>query len=312
MILLLILGVLLTGLAIATLARVTTWSRGGDIRSAGVPRRVREYGFERRENDEEGSRGLREKFDDVATRLGAAVGGKSGGQSDRLVRRDLIAAGMYNVTPGRFLGYRVLCAVGVPILWLWLGATVGVKPVALILLTAIFAFVGWWLPARFLRARADQRLNEIDYQLPELIDLLVVTIEAGLGFVGSLQMAAGRISGPLGQEIQLTLQEQSMGLSIQEALLNMLARCDTASTRSFVRSIVQGETLGVSIGQIMRDLAQEMRRRRRAVAQEKAQKAPIKILFPLVLLIFPAMFVILLGPAIVLFVRALGGLGGGG
>ena len=77
--------------------------------------------------------------------------------------------------------------------------------------------------------------------------------------------------------------------------------------RSFVRSIVQGETLGVSIGQIMRDLAQEMRRRRRAVAQEKAQKAPIKILFPLVFLIFPAMFLILLGPALFMFFKALGG-----
>jgi tight adherence protein C len=123
-----------------------------------------------------------------------------------------------------------------------------------------------------------------------------------------MQMASGRVGPPLGQEIQLTLQEQSMGLSIQEAMLNMLARVDTASMRSFVRSIVQGEALGVSIGQIMRDLAQEMRRRRRAVAQEKAQKAPIKILFPLILLIFPAMFVILLGPALKMFLDALGGI----
>ena len=99
-----------------------------------------------------------------------------------------------------------------------------------------------------------------------------------------------------------------MGLSIQEALLHMLDRCDTPSMRSFVRSIVQGETLGVSIGQLMRDLAHEMRRRRQAVAQERAQKAPIKILFPLVILIFPAMFVILLGPALYQFVKALGSL----
>src|SRR5439155_22206599 len=148
--------------------------------------------------------------------------------------------------------YRLLCAVGVPILWLGLSASIGVKPVLLVLLTAIFAFVGWYLPARILQSRADARLAEIDYQLPELIDLLVVTIEAGLGFVGSLQMASTRLRGPLGQEILLTLQEQKMGLSIQEALLDMLGRCETASMRSFVRSIVQGETLGVSIGQIMR------------------------------------------------------------
>src|SRR5205085_3052298 len=110
-------------------------------------------------------------------------------------------------------------------------------------------------PLRVVKDRARRRLAEIDYELPELIDLLVVTVEAGLGFVGSLQMAAGRVSGPLGQELRLTLQEQNMGLSINEALANTMARCDTPSMRSFVRSIVQGETLGVSIGQIMRDLA---------------------------------------------------------
>src|ERR671925_3361 len=130
----------------------------------------------------------------------------------------------------------------------------------------------------------------------------------GLGFVGSLQMASGRLTGPLGEELRLTLQEQNMGLSINEALANTMARCDTPSMRSFVRSIVQGETLGVSIGQIMRDLATEMRRRRKASAEERAQKAPIKILFPLVFLIFPAMFVVLLGPALAQFLHAIRGI----
>ena len=306
MILLGIIGILLTGFSVASLARVTLWGNGQRARSAGVPRRVEAYGFTRHEQAEAGPGGLRETVDNVATRLGAVVGRNSKAGSNNSIRNDLITAGMYNVTPGRFTGYRVLAAVGVPLVWIWLGASAGVKPPQILLLALVIGFVGWWLPARILQERAKQRMSEIDYQLPELIDLLVVTIEAGLGFVGSLQMAAGRISNPLGQEIQLTLQEQSMGLSIQEAMLNMLARCDTPSMRSFVRSIVQGESLGVSIGQIMRDLAQEMRRRRRAVAQEKAQKAPIKILFPLVLLIFPAMFVILLGPALFLFFRALG------
>jgi tight adherence protein C len=304
MVILLIIGIILTGLAIASLARVTVWPRTGEVRSSAVPRRVKEYGFTGHETTEETSGGFREKLDDVATKVGSAVGGSRG--PDRLISKDLISAGLYNVTPGRFLGYRVLCAIAFPLLWLWLAVTAGVKPVPMVLLTLVIGFLGWWLPARILRERAISRLNEIDYQLPELIDLLVVTIEAGLGFLGGLQMAAGRIKDPLGTEVRLTLQEQSMGLSIQEALLNMLARCDTASMRSFVRSIVQGETLGVSTGQIMRDLAQEMRRRRRAVAQERAQKAPIKILFPLVLLIFPAMFVILLGPALFLFFRAIG------
>jgi len=93
-------------------------------------------------------------------------------------------------------------------------------------------------------------------------------------------------------------QEQRMGLSTNEALQNMLARADTPSVRSFVRSILQGETLGVSIGQIMRGLAVEMRRRRKAAAEQKSQKAPFTILVPLVFLNFPAMFVVLLGPAL--------------
>lgn len=307
MILLLVIGILLTGFAVGSLARVTLWRRGRE-RSVGVLKRVQPYGFTKREQNEEGSGGVRGKLDEVATKLGSVVAGRSKTRSNERIRKDLVAAGLYHVKPGRFLGYRVLCAVGFPVLWIWLAASAGVNPAPLVLLTLIIGFVGWWMPARILQERGKQRLNEIDYQLPELIDLLVVTIEGGLGFVGSLQTTAGRLSDPLGQEIRLTLQEQSMGLSIQEAMLNMLARCDTASMRSFVRSIVQGESLGVSIGQIMRDLAHEMRRRRYAVAQERAQKAPIKILFPLVLLIFPAMYVILLGPAIFLFVRAIGGL----
>ncbi len=307
MILLLIIGILMTGFAVSTLLRVTVWT-GMRQPSAGVPKQVEPYGFTRREQKDETPDGVRGKLDEVATKLGSAVSGRSKGRSETRTRRDLISAGLYDITPGRFTGYRIMCAVGFPMVWIWLAASVGVKAAPAVLLTLIIGFLGWWMPARALQERAKQRMSQIDYQLPELIDLLVVTIEGGLGFLGSLQTASTRVSGPLGQELRLTLQEQSMGLSIQEALLNMLARCDTASMRSFVRSVVQGERLGVSIGQIMRDLAHEMRRRRYAVAQEKAQKAPIKILFPLVLLIFPAMFVILLGPAIFLFVRALSGI----
>jgi tight adherence protein C len=158
------------------------------------------------------------------------------------------------------------------------------------------AIVGWILPMLVLKRRARQRTEAIDYELPELIDLLVVTLEAGLSFVASLQMAAERLAGPLGVELRITLQEQRMGLTTNEALKGMLGRADTPGMRTFVRSVIQGETLGTSTGQIMRNLAGEMRKRRRSVAEERAQKAPIKILFPLVFLIFPAMFIVLLGP----------------
>jgi tight adherence protein C len=96
-----------------------------------------------------------------------------------------------------------------------------------------------------------------------------------------------------------------MGLTTNEALANMLERSETPGLRSFIRSVLQGETLGVSIGQILRNVAIEMRKRRRASAEERAQKAPIKILFPLVFMIFPAIFVIILAPAVYAFMDAL-------
>ena len=101
-----------------------------------------------------------------------------------------------------------------------------------------------------------------------------------------------------------------MGLSSSEALRNMQRRADTPGMQSFVRAVLQGETLGVPTAEIMRSLALEMRKRRRALAEEKAQKAPIKILFPLVFLIFPAMFVVLLGPALIQFLHGVSGIGG--
>jgi tight adherence protein C len=309
MIILLIIGIVLAGSAVAIAAGALGSRNGGGGGGRIVRRRIEKYSFKRSSapDEEEKPTGVRDRVDDVAAKIGSAVAERSQHKSIERLRTLLVEAGMYNVTPGRFIGYRIICAAGVPLLWLWFALSAGMKPPVTVLSTLVIGVLAWLAPERFLRVRAQQRLTEIDYQLPELIDLLVVTVEAGLGFVGSLQTAAERITGPLGQELRLTLQEQRMGLSIQEALMNMLNRVDTPSMRSFVRSIVQGETLGVSIGQIMRDLAQEMRRRRRAAAEERAQKAPIKILFPLVFLIFPAMFAVLLGPALILFLRAFGG-----
>jgi tight adherence protein C len=191
--------------------------------------------------------------------------------------------------------------------WIWLASTAGYPALLAVAGTVTALLMGWTAPMSIVTRRARARAEQIDYELPNLIDLLVVTVEAGLGFSGSLQMAAERFTGPLGDELRLTLQEQSMGLSTNEALRNLLDRCDTPLMRSFVRSVLQGETLGVSIGQIMRDLAVDMRKRRRQAAEERAQKAPIKLLFPLVFLIFPAMFVVLLGPAVLYFLEAFGG-----
>jgi tight adherence protein C len=209
-----------------------------------------------------------------------------------------MAAGLYTLTPKRFVGYRVIAAICVPAAMVWLTAAIGYPVVVSVLALVLGGLVGWVTPLVIVRSRAERRAEEVEQELPELIDLLVVTVEAGMGFTGSMQIASTRIEGPLGDELRLAMQEQNMGLSMDESLRNMLERCETPSMRAFVRSILQGETLGVSIGQIMRNLAEEMRKRRRGHAEERAQRAPIKILFPLIFLIFPAMFIVLLGPAV--------------
>ena len=302
MILLLLLGIALVGIATALLARAVAYS---NLRGAPPVAQIQRYGFTKRARGERPKVALGGLVDRAADSVGERFVGRLGKGDE--VRRALVAAGMYRITATKFLGYRILATIGLPLVWLWFVTTTSKSGLVGFVGTVACGALGWVLPLRIVKDRANRRMGEIDYELPELIDLLVVTVEAGLGFVGALQMSADRLVGPLGEELRLTLQEQNMGLSINEALANTMARCDTPSMRSFVRSIVQGETLGVSIGQILRDLATEMRRRRKANAEERAQKAPIKILFPLVFLIFPAMFVVLLGPALMQFLHAIRG-----
>jgi tight adherence protein C len=274
------------------------------VRHAEAISRIRRYGFARAR-----TRGTQRDFVGILDAIAAFVGATLGRHFESFrvenAKAELVAAGKYDASPRAFIAYRLFTLVGTPLLWIYIGSSLGLGSVVFVLGLVAFGYLGWIAPLKFVQDRAKRRREDIDYELPELIDLLIVTIEAGVGFVGSLQLAASRVQGPLGQELRLTIQEQTLGLAINEALKNMMERTDTASTRSFVRSIIQGETLGVSIGQILRDLATEMRRRRRQAAEERAQKAPIKMLFPLVFLIFPAMFIVLLSPAAISIFRAL-------
>ncbi len=210
----------------------------------------------------------------------------------------LSSAGYYRISVEAFHGYRILAAIFIPAVVLLEMLSVGGNPAIAILFALVAAVAAWVLFGAVVRRRSEARLRAVDYELPELIDVLIATIEAGLGFAGSLQLVASRFEGPLGNELRIALQEQRMGMSTNQALSNILERSDTPSMRSFVRGIVQAETLGISIGQMMRNLALEMRTRRRQTAQERVQKAPLKMLFPLIFMIFPAMLVVLLYPAL--------------
>lgn len=285
-------------------------SAGLLTRAAGLPRlrissqlrQIETYGFHASGAPSSGERSAA-RLNRIAESIGRSVRGH--GPFAPVEARALRAAGMYNITPDRFHGYRVIASLGMPgVLFLDFvfasaGASTLVLPVA-------FAGISWLAPVMVVKSRGRRRMDKLDRELPELIDVLIATVEAGLGFAGSLQLVANRFDGPLGEELRLTLHEQSMGLSTEHALTNLLERCDTPSLRAFARAIMQGEALGVSIGTMLRNLAVETRKRRRQAAREQIMKAPVKLLFPLVFLIFPALLIVLLYPAAVNLMNALG------
>jgi tight adherence protein C len=303
MILLLIIGLVLTATAVALVARGLIAAR---LRAVNTLGGIGRYGFAG-VGQLEPAAGIKGIVDDFVASIGKVVLRRLRVGNEEQLRKQLVSAGMYEVTPRMLMGYQVLGALGLPAIWIWLSAAANLNS-GLTIIGALGGIVlGWILPTWHVQQRANARLARIDYDMPELIDLLVVTVEAGLGLAASLQLASTRLRGPLGEELRISVQEQSMGLLLLQALENMVGRCPTPAMRSFVRAMVQGERLGISVGQILRSLAVEMRKRRRAAAEEKAQKAPLKILFPLVFMIFPAMFLVLLGPALFSIFDALKG-----
>jgi pilus assembly protein TadC len=296
-------GLLFLAAAAALLTRAITLSR---VRMSSQVRQIEAYGFNTAKSPPStASSHARERLNALAARIGGSLNGH--GWRAPVTALKLRGAGLYNVSPEVFHGYRVMLTVALPFFILFDGVVAGSFSSLTLLLIVAAAALAWFAPALLVGSRAQRRMDRVDRDLPELIDLLIATIEAGLGFAGSLQLVADRFSGPLGEELRLTLREQNMGLSTEHALSNLLERCETPSVRSFVRAVSQGESLGVSIGTMMRNLAAETRKRRRQAANEKVQKAPVKMLFPLVFMIFPALMIVLLYPAVHQVLEQLGG-----
>jgi tight adherence protein C len=221
----------------------------------------------------------------------------------------LAAAGFYELTADVVHGYRILAAATLGIVFSYIGFVgMGVSMVSVLLVVGATA-AGWQLPAVAIKSRGRKRLDRIDAELPELIDLMIATVEAGMGFGASLGLVADKLEGPLGAEVRMSSRQQSLGISTAEALEEMLERCDTQAMRAFVRTVVRGEQMGLSIAPILRELTNDMRRRRRQTAQERMHKAPVKILFPLMFLVMPALFIVLFFPAGYSILTGLKGMG---
>jgi tight adherence protein C len=213
------------------------------------------------------------------------------------VASKLLAAGMAgSITPTAFLAAKGAGALGGGFLGFVLGAVAG-SPARAPLFAVIVGAIGFIAPGFVISLRGRRRREEIRAQLPDALDLLAVSVEAGLGFDGAVDKLTEHMDGALAEEFSLTLGEMRIGESRQDALKKLAERAATPEVSSFTRAIIQADQLGISLGRLLRVQAADSREKRQAAAEEKAMKSPIKMLFPTVLFIFPAMFIVILGPA---------------
>lgn len=221
------------------------------------------------------------------------------------VEERLVRAGLPNrLHTGTFLGIMALCALAFPAGTLVAGLALALPVRTVAGLMMLTLFLGLFIPWFRLGKKATARQQAIDLALPDAIDLLVVSVEAGLAFDMALAKVTEKMEGPLPDEFARALNEIRLGKPRRAALQDMADRVGAKSLGSFIHTVVQGTQMGVSLGNMLRTQSERVRRERRQRAQEMAAKAPIKMLFPMVLFIFPAIFVVLLGPAAIRIIEA--------
>ncbi|HEY8452653.1 MAG: type II secretion system F family protein [Micromonosporaceae bacterium] len=186
-----------------------------------------------------------------------------------------------------------------------LGAAAGAAPTAVLGLLIVGAAVGFAAPLVVVYDVGLRRQEQIRRTLPDAMDLLTVSVEAGLGLDAAMAQVARTMPGPLSREFARMLQEMQMGQRRSDALRAMAARSRVAELRTMVSSVVQATELGIPIGHVLREQAAEIRLRRRQRAEEQARKVPVKIVFPLVLCLFPALFIVVIGPGVLNIMEAL-------
>jgi tight adherence protein C len=215
------------------------------------------------------------------------------------IRRKLVMAGSpFGWDPDRVLVAKVACLSGGVVLGLLFLALFSFPWPLRVLGFLAIGLLGYWLPNLVLANAVQRRQAEIRSALADSIDLLTICVEAGLGFDAALAHVSKNTDGPLADEFYRTLQEVQLGRSRNEAMRNLADRSNVPELRAFVLAMVQADIFGVSVANVLRIQAKDMRVKRRQLAEERAMKVPIKVLFPVLFCIFPALFVVILGPAI--------------
>ena len=218
---------------------------------------------------------------------------------DRL-RHKLVVAGLGDrLGPEEFVALQAISLAGGALFGLLLSTILGWGSAGAFRSLVIFAVLGFLAPINRLQRSRQRRQGEVRRDLPDILDLLAISVEAGVGLEGAIDVVGSHFDSPLAHEMGRLLREMELGVTRRNALQNLKRRVDVPEVSNFVLSLVQADALGMPIGRVLHTQAAEMRSKRRQWAREKAGKLPVKIVFPLVCFILPALFVVVLGPAVI-------------
>jgi tight adherence protein C len=227
---------------------------------------------------------------------------------EKAEKRLALAGNPGNLRVADWLGIKAVAAIVGALIFIFLFFVVGVlglPPALRLLMGAVGLMFGYTIPEFWLGGRVKKRQHAILLQIPDALDLLTISVRAGLGFDAALGKVVEKLEGPLTDEFRRALAEVRVGKTRREALRDIVPRTEVAPLTNFIGAIIQAEQLGVSISKVLQVQSEQLRIERRQRAEEMAAKAPIKMLFPLVGCIFPSLFIIILGPAIILIMQNL-------
>lgn len=223
-----------------------------------------------------------------------------------LEKKVMLAGKSSGLSARDYLGMKTAFALILPALVYFL--TGGKIELLTMLLLGITFIIGWKFPDMQLDAKARNRMNAMEKTFPDVLDMLTVSVEAGLGFDGALAKVVEKSKGPVADEFRRVLHEVKMGKTRREALRDFAERSGVDDIQTFAGAIIQSDQLGLNIGKTLKNQAEQMRRKRRQRVEEKAMKVPVKMLIPMVLFIFPTIFIVLLGPALIMIMQNLVGI----
>jgi tight adherence protein C len=215
------------------------------------------------------------------------------GRTNRLI---VLAGSPPGLTAERIVAFKIIFAIVGLVGGLAVGSVLPLPGFLKVGTVVLFAVFGYTIPSAALSAKASKRQKEIRKALSDTMDLLTISVEAGLGFDSALAQVVKNVPGPLSQEIARTLQEMQIGVSRIDALRHLSDRTEVPELDGFVLSMIQADKYGVGVAAVLRAQSTELRQKRRQRAEETAQKVPLKLLFPTIFMILPALFIVILGP----------------